>query len=105
MNSLNSKQKEVFNVVHAWAKDYVKYDEHDAELAHIVLWGSGGTGKSHLMKAIHNTASKTFLYLCKDPEKPRVLLLGPTGILAVNIGGTTLHSGLEIKNQDQSYLV
>ena len=57
------------------------------------------------MKAIHNTASKTFLYLCKDPEKPRVLLLGPTGILAVNIGGTTLHSGLEIKNQDQSYLV
>ena len=31
---------------------------------------------------------------CKDPEKPRVLLLGPTGISAVNIGGTTIHSGL-----------
>ena len=36
-------------------------------------------------------------YHCKDPEKPRVLLLGPTGISAVNIGGTTIHSGLVIK--------
>ena len=37
------------------------------------------------------------LYHCKDPEKPRVLLLGTTGISAVNIGGTTIHSGLVIK--------
>ena len=29
--------------------------------------------------------------------KSRILLLGPTGISAVNIGGTTIHSGLEIK--------
>ena len=37
------------------------------------------------------------LYHCKDPEKPSVLLVGPTGISAVNIGGTTIHSGLRIK--------
>ena len=37
------------------------------------------------------------LYHCKDPEKPRVPLLGPTGISTVNIGGTTIHSGLAIK--------
>ena len=35
-------------------------------------------------------------YHCKDPEKPRVLLLGPTGISAVNIGRTTIHSGFGI---------
>ena len=29
INSLNSKQREVFNVVHRWAKNYVKYDAHD----------------------------------------------------------------------------
>ena len=46
---------------------------------------------------IYNTTSKTLFYHCKDPEKPRVLLLGPTGISAVNIGGTTIHSGLGIK--------
>ena len=37
------------------------------------------------------------LYHCKDPKKLRSLLLGPTGISPVNIGGTTIHSGLWIK--------
>ena len=31
------------------------------------------------------------------PDKPRVLSRGPTEISVVNIGGTTIHSGLEIK--------
>ena len=67
-------------MVHTWAKDCVKYDEHNVEPIHIS--GSGGTGKSHLVK---------------DPSKPKVLLLGPTGISAVNNGGTTIHYGLAIK--------
>ena len=37
------------------------------------------------------------LYHCKDPEKPKVLLLGPTRISAVSLSGTTIHSGLGIK--------
>ena len=32
-----------------------------------------------------------------DPEKPIVLLLGPTGISAANTGGTTIHSSPAIK--------
>ena len=48
---------------------------------------------------IYNTISKALVYHCKDQKTPRVLLLGPTEILsAVNIGGVTFHSGLEIKN-------
>ena len=35
ISSLNSKQKEVFNIVHARPKDNVKYDEHDVETVHI----------------------------------------------------------------------
>ena len=49
------------------------------------------------MKVIYNAISKTLLYHCKDPEKARVPLLGSTGISAVNIGGTTIPSGLGIK--------
>ena len=49
------------------------------------------------MKVIHNAISKSLLYHCKDPEKPRVLLIGHTGISAVNIGDTTIHSGVGIK--------
>ena len=97
INSLNSKQREVFNVVHRWVKNYVKYDGHDVEPVHIFLSGSGGTGKSHLVRVIYNAISKTLLYHCKDAEKPRVLLRGPTGISAVNIGGTTIRSDCGIK--------
>ena len=39
------------------------------------------------------------LYHCKNPEKPTVLLLSPTGILAASIGGTIIHSGLDIKTR------
>ena len=75
----------------------MKCDWHDVEPVHIFLSGSGGTGKSHLVKVIYSAISKTLLYHCKDTEKPRVLLLGPTGISAVNICRTTIHSGLAIK--------
>ena len=46
---------------------------------------------------IYNVISKTLLYHCKDPEKPKLLSLGPKGISAVNIGGPTTHSGLGVK--------
>ena len=64
---------------------------------HIFLSRSGGSGKSHLVKVIYNAISKTLLYHSKDTEKPRVLMLGPTGISAVNISRITIHSGLGIK--------
>ena len=67
------------------------------ELIHIFLSGSGGKGKSHLVKTIYQAVSKELSYHGGDPDKPRVLLLGPTGISSVNIGGTTLRSALGIK--------
>ena len=45
INSLNSKQREVFNVVHSWTQNHVKYDGHDVEPVHIFLSGHEGTGK------------------------------------------------------------
>ena len=101
-NSLNSKQRDVFNVVHTWARDYVKYNGHNVEPVHIFLSGSKTTGKSHLVKVIYNAISKTLLYHSKDPEKPRGLMLGPTGISVVNVPPFILV--LEL-NQEQSYLV
>ena len=67
-------------MVQTWAQDYVKYDGHNVEPVHIFLSGSGGTVKSHLVKVICNAIPKILLYHCKDPEKLRVLLLGPTYI-------------------------
>ena len=101
IKSLNKKQGDVFNIAYKWARDYVKGMSqkrmHTLEPIHIFLSGSGGTGKSHLTKTIYQALSKEFLYHDGDPDKPRVLLLGPTGISAVNIGGITIHSALGIK--------
>ena len=69
INSLNLKQRGVFNVLHTWTKDYVKDNRYHVEPAHIFLLGRAGTGKSHLVKVIYNTISKTLLYPYKDPEK------------------------------------
>ena len=88
---------EAFNVVHTWAKEHVKYDGYNVEPIYIFLSGSGDTGKSHLVKVIYNTISKTLDYNCKDPEKSRFPPFGPTGISAVYICGTIIHSGLGIK--------
>ena len=90
-------------MVHKWAKEYVKYNGHNVEPIHVFFSGSGGTDKSHLVKVIHNAVWKTLLYHCKDHQKPSVLLLGPTGIPAVNIGGTTIHSVL-VLNLELGYL-
>ena len=73
------------------------YNGHNVEPIHIFPSGSGGTDKSHSVKVIYNALSKTLPYHCKDPEKPRVLLLGPAGISAVNMRGTTIHFSLGIK--------
>ena len=72
-------------MVHVLGKQYLKYDGHDVEPFYIFFLGSGGTGKYHLVEVLHNPKSKTLLYHCKHPEKPRVLLLGPTKISAVYI--------------------
>ena len=50
-----------------------------------------------MVTVIYNAILKTLLYHSKDPEEARVLMLGPTGISAVNIGGITIYSGLGIK--------
>ena len=95
------KQRMVFNVVHKWSRNFIKSlstkTSFTVDAIRIFLSGSGGTGKSHLIKTIYQAVSKELLYHAKDPEKPRALLLGPTGISAVNMGGTTIHSGLGIK--------
>ena len=62
-----------------------------------------GVGKSHLIKTIHISLSKVLIYKCGDPGRPRILLLAPTGVAAININGTAIHSGLGIKVGSKLY--
>ena len=58
----------------------------------IFVQGAAGTGKSFLIKALHQMMVREFQNVDQDPALKTVLLLAPTGKAASNIGGETLHS-------------
>ena len=68
-NPLNSKQRDVFNVVHNWAKEYADHKGVNVKPVHIFLYGHGSTGKSHLVKTIYNAVLKTLLLNYKKKQK------------------------------------
>ena len=47
--------------------------------------------------------SKVLMYKDDHPEKPRILLLAPTGVSAINIDGTTIHIALGITVDSKLY--
>lgn len=63
----------------------------------VLVSGEAGTGKSTLMKRVYT-------HLIKDPLV-NVSVVAPTGVAAVNAGGTTLHAwlGLGLAERDASY--
>lgn len=52
---------------------------------HIFITGKAGTGKSTLLQELKNSSSK------------KLVILAPTGVAALNIGGQTIHSFFKIK--------
>ena len=66
---------------------------------HLFVTGGGGAGKSHLITAIYHTVTKTFRHAPLNPELPSVLLMAPTGVAAININGTTIHTALAIPKE------
>ena len=100
IRSLNMQQREIFNFVHKWSRDFIKSlgckIHQNVKLFYVFITGGAGVGKSHMIKTIHMSLSKVLMYKGGELDKPRILLLAPTGVAAVNINGTTIHSGLEI---------
>ena len=102
IRSLNDEQRKVFDVLHKWSGDYIKRKNLRSKTIqilnpfHLFITGGGGVGKPHLIKTIYMSLNKVMMYKGGDPEKPRILLLAPTGVAAVYINGTTIHAGLQI---------
>ena len=98
IRSLNHKQRTIFNIVHNWAKQNVKsrsaLSRQNLEPLYIFLTGNAGCGKSFLMKVLYQSLTKTLSYGNVSVDKPKVLLMAPTGVAAVNIDGTRIHTTL-----------
>ena len=88
IRSLNAKQRQLFEVLHKWSRDYIKNLScktiKNTKPFHIFLSGGAGFGKSHLIKTIYMAISKVLMYDGGHPEKPRILLLAPTVVATIN---------------------
>ena len=104
IRSLNQMQRYTYNHVLSWCRNTVKnmncnYPEKVDPVYLFISGGAGagaGAGKSHLIRAVYQSAVKTFRCVNNNPELPTVLLMAPTGVAAVNIGGTTINTALAI---------
>ena len=100
IQSLSQKQREVFDIVHEWAKHSVKnlssVSTSVIETLHIFVTGNAGCGKSFLTKVLYHSLTKTFSYRNPELDKPNLLLPAPAGVASVNIDGTTVNTGLGI---------
>ena len=67
---------------------------------HVFIIGEAGFEKTHLISTTFQSFSKVLLYKLQDPEKPRILLIAPKSVSAVDINGTTIHSGLGIGTEN-----
>ena len=103
IHSLNYRQRVIFDMVFSWANSYVKnlssQNTKEIQPLQLFITGGAGTGKSHLIKTIYASLTKTFSYGSMSVVKPSVLLLAPTGIAAININGNTIHSALSIPTE------
>ena len=107
VRSLNEKQRSAYNIALSWCRNTVKNLNclKPEKVDPINLFGTGGAGagKSHLIKAIYHTAVKTFRYGTVNPDRPTVALMAPTGVAAININGTTIHTALSIPKESGDF--
>ena len=99
-NQLNKKQKNLFYFV----SKHIQRVKHGLEPDpfFIFMTGGGGVGKSFTIKAIAEIARRELRFSNQDNQKqPSLMLTASTGIAAVAIDGTTIHSGFSIHTSCQ----
>ncbi|XP_062409039.1 uncharacterized protein LOC134100005 [Sardina pilchardus] len=94
LRSLNEEQSAIFYAVRKWCLQ--KLFGQNPEPLRLFITGGAGTGKSHLIKAIHYESTRLLSQIAENPEDLTVLLTAPTGVAAYNIGAATIHNTFSI---------
>ena len=91
---LNEEQQNIFYYVRKWCVR--KVNEESVNPFFIFVNGSGGVGKSHLIRCIVHESEKILEPLKNNIEDVQVVTLSATGCAAHNVDGFTLHSYLQL---------
>ena len=107
VRSLNDKQRDVYQHVLNWCTAVSRRNKTGVTPGQMCLFVSGGagTGKSHLISAVYQMATRKLSVVGDNPDDVRVTLAAPTGTAAHNISGITLHSTFLLPlGQTKSYV-
>lgn len=88
-HTLSSDQEKALNIT---------IEHNKGHLLHplcMVIQGTAGTGKSHLIKCIFHSLNDSI-----QTQRPQILILAPTGVAVFNINATKVHSTLKIPIRD-----
>ena len=61
-----------------------------------MIHADNGLGCNNSVLPLFQLFIKLLMYKGGHPEKPRILLLAPTGLATINIDGTKIHTALGI---------
>ncbi|KAI6025291.1 DNA helicase Pif1 like protein, partial [Pisolithus microcarpus] len=90
-HNLNEKQQMAFEIITKnFVKNHIQRKGNDGDQLLMLMTGPGGTGKTHIVKAVHSVMNH---YGCGHI----IRYLAPTGSAAALIDGMTVHKGLGIK--------
>ena len=94
IDSLNSQQRKIFN-------DYVERisNPESEEPFYLYISGEAGTGKSFLMNLMIESTNRQPNYSGDALDKPKCLVMAPTGVAAFLVKGSTIESALGIRPQ------
>ena len=67
----------------------------------IIVQGEAGTGKTKLINSIMNYVSSIFASGGSELDKPKALVVAPTGMAASLVNGNTLHSTFQLNFGDE----
>ena len=77
IRSLNMQQREIFNFVHKWSRDFIKSlgckIHQNVKPFYIFITGGAGVGKSHLIKTIYMSLNKVLIYKSGELKKTRIV--------------------------------
>lgn len=96
IQSLNDAQSKFHQFIVRWCSEMMlSHVSAPPQRFHIFLTGGAGVGKSHLLRAIVQTATR-LLKRNNQVDEAHVLVCAPTGAAAYNVSGYTIHSSFHL---------
>ena len=98
IRSLHEEQRKVFDVVAHFVNQFLRGGNPTPPL--FIVQGEAGTGKTKLINSIMNYVSSISAGGGSQLDKPKALVVAPTGIAASLVNGNTLHSTFQLNFGD-----